>query len=264
MAFARNAGFTSAIADDPAATAAGEVTPTRYNLPFVVSGADVGGIPYCPTATTEVTSANLLYTETSGPRLQVGSGSTTSQGFIFGYTGSSGVSGFWSTGVTLASDNYLLTTDNSNLNINAPISSGQILFRIQNTLKAGIRATDGEGVFISAGTATTDVAALSITRTNNNAAVATGVKWTFTDTTSAAGFLPFQILGTSSGAANLFKVTKDGLPIGGAAILIGTTTALTDGAGAGAGTILNAPAAGNPTKWVPIDDNGTTRYIPAW
>jgi hypothetical protein len=27
---------------------------------------------------------------------------------------------------------------------------------------------------------------------------------------------------------------------------------------------LNAPAAGNPTKWIPIDDNGTTRYIPAW
>lgn len=32
----------------------------------------------------------------------------------------------------------------------------------------------------------------------------------------------------------------------------------------GAGTITNAPAAGNPTKWIPINDNGTTRYIPAW
>jgi hypothetical protein len=38
----------------------------------------------------------------------------------------------------------------------------------------------------------------------------------------------------------------------------------TDGAGAQAGTITNAPAVGNPTKWIPIDDNGTTRYIPAW
>jgi hypothetical protein len=38
----------------------------------------------------------------------------------------------------------------------------------------------------------------------------------------------------------------------------------TDGAGVGAGTLLNAPAAGDPTKWVPINDNGVTRYIPAW
>ena len=38
----------------------------------------------------------------------------------------------------------------------------------------------------------------------------------------------------------------------------------TDGAGASAGTLTNAPAVGNPTKWIPIDDNGTTRYIPAW
>ena len=43
-----------------------------------------------------------------------------------------------------------------------------------------------------------------------------------------------------------------------------TTTALTNGAAAALGTLTNAPAAGNPTKWVPINDNGTTRYIPAW
>ena len=47
-------------------------------------------------------------------------------------------------------------------------------------------------------------------------------------------------------------------------VLLKTRAALTNGAGAGAGTITNAPAAGNPTKWIPINDNGTTRYIPAW
>ena len=46
--------------------------------------------------------------------------------------------------------------------------------------------------------------------------------------------------------------------------LMATATTFTDGAAAAAGTLLNAPAAGNPTKWIPIDDNGTTRYIPAW
>ena len=46
--------------------------------------------------------------------------------------------------------------------------------------------------------------------------------------------------------------------------MMATATTFTDGAAAAAGTLLNAPAAGNPTKWIPIDDNGTTRYIPAW
>jgi len=70
--------------------------------------------------------------------------------------------------------------------------------------------TAGQGVFIGAGTATTDVAALSVTRTNNNAAVATGVKFVFTDTTSAAGFLPLQILGGAAGTTNLISVGKTG------------------------------------------------------
>lgn len=46
--------------------------------------------------------------------------------------------------------------------------------------------------------------------------------------------------------------------------LIKSTATLSNGAGANVGTLNNAPTAGNPTKWVAIDDNGTTRYIPAW
>lgn len=46
--------------------------------------------------------------------------------------------------------------------------------------------------------------------------------------------------------------------------LIASSTTLANGAGALAGTLNNSPAAGNPTKWVSINDNGTTRYIPAW
>lgn len=50
----------------------------------------------------------------------------------------------------------------------------------------------------------------------------------------------------------------------GNSVLHTTTTALTNGAGAATGTLTNAPVAGNPTKWVAINDNGTTRYIPTW
>lgn len=43
-----------------------------------------------------------------------------------------------------------------------------------------------------------------------------------------------------------------------------STTAYTNNAAAAAATILNSPTAGNPTKWIPINDNGTIRNIPAW
>jgi hypothetical protein len=47
--------------------------------------------------------------------------------------------------------------------------------------------------------------------------------------------------------------------------LIGTNgVAYANNAAAAVGTLNNAPAAGNPTKWIPINDNGTVRNIPAW
>ena len=80
MAFARNAGFTSAIATDPADTAAGLLTPARFNLPDVVSGATVGGIPYCPTATSEKTSSDLTFNDSTAI-LTLG-GSTAGAGLV--------------------------------------------------------------------------------------------------------------------------------------------------------------------------------------
>lgn len=37
-----------------------------------------------------------------------------------------------------------------------------------------------------------------------------------------------------------------------------------NGAGASSGTLTNAPAAGNPTFWLPINVGGTVRYCPLW
>jgi hypothetical protein len=50
----------------------------------------------------------------------------------------------------------------------------------------------------------------------------------------------------------------------GGAVLMSTNSALTDGAGAQVGTIANSPSAGNPQKWIAINDFGTTRWIPSW
>ena len=40
--------------------------------------------------------------------------------------------------------------------------------------------------------------------------------------------------------------------------------AITGGGTSQTPTLTAGPVAGNPTKWMPIDDNGTTRYLPAW
>lgn len=49
-----------------------------------------------------------------------------------------------------------------------------------------------------------------------------------------------------------------------ATALVETTVVLNNGAAAAIGTLANAPVAGNPTKWIPIIDSGTTRYVPSW
>ena len=91
-----------------------------------------------------------------------------------------------------------------------------------------------------------------------------------TASTSATGGLSLGYNGTS-GSETLSVVNagsgnstfNTGITEG-SATLITTTTSFTNGAASGAGTLTNAPAAGNPTKWIPVNDNGTTRYIPAW
>jgi hypothetical protein len=55
-----------------------------------------------------------------------------------------------------------------------------------------------------------------------------------------------------------------GITVVGGAKLLTTNTDLTDNAGGNGGSLNNAPSPGDPTKWIAIDDNGTTRYIPTW
>jgi hypothetical protein len=73
-----------------------------------------------------------------------------------------------------------------------------------------------------------------------------------------------DVLQVNNGTVNTYRDLKLRDIFTTNAILSRSTVAYTNGAGAGAGTITNAPAAGNPTKWIPVDDNGTTRYVPAW
>jgi len=71
-----------------------------------------------------------------------------------------------------------------------------------------------------------------------------------------------------SGTGKLIRETgaafTDTPSTGNVAAMAKSSVTLNNGAAAAAGTLLNAPVAGNPTKWIPILDNGVTRYIPAW
>lgn len=68
----------------------------------------------------------------------------------------------------------------------------------------------------------------------------------------------------ASGASRPRAAYIAGKIVTGSTTLHETSVALTNGAAAATGTLTNAPVAGNPTKWIPINDNGTTRYVPAW
>lgn len=47
-------------------------------------------------------------------------------------------------------------------------------------------------------------------------------------------------------------------------ILVHFKKALAANTGAQTATMTNAPTAGNPTKWIEVDDNGTALVVPAW
>ena len=73
-------------------------------------------------------------------------------------------------------------------------------------------STAGAGLVIAAGTATTDVSALSVAGTLNAAGVtySGAAKISITDTASAADSLLFSVLGGAAGATGKFSVNKSG------------------------------------------------------
>lgn len=90
---------------------------------------------------------------------------------------------------------------------------------------------------------------------------------TFSDAGTTYMFSPSGIrtwLGSTLNA--LPATTFSGLVtvVGSSTAMVKATTTFANGAAAATGTLTNAPVAGNPTKWIKIDDAGTVRYIPAW
>lgn len=107
---------------------------------------------------------------------------------------------------------------------------------------------------------------------DNITATTNGMYWTIfttpTGTSAAAEALRIQpsggvSIGTTADAG-IGSLLVAELFSNDATFLVRTKTTLTNAAAANIATITNGPAVGNPTKWFGIDDNGTTRFVPAW
>lgn len=84
---------------------------------------------------------------------------------------------------------------------------------------------------------------------------------------AANGHIIFQT-GAIAGAGNAQQVATTQFRVlasaGGAGVASVDIANVTNGAAAAVGTLNNAPAAGDPTFWVPIQVNGVVKHIPAW
>ena len=76
------------------------------------------------------------------------------------------------------------------------------------------------------------------------------------------------LVSIGSGSANQIGVNYGQTDVSdsgtGTAILGMNFGSLANGSGVGIGLLNNAPQAGNPVKWMKINDNGVIRYIPTW
>ena len=67
-----------------------------------------------------------------------------------------------------------------------------------------------------------------------------------------------------NGSTEMLRIDNVGVRTNQATAILHSETTITGGGTGSAPTLTSGPVAGNPTKWLPYDDNGTTRYIPSW
>lgn len=86
----------------------------------------------------------------------------------------------------------------------------------------------------------------------------------FSVTTGGAFSIPGTLAVTGATTLTGLLTANGGITVVGGSKLLTTNTELTNYMGANSATLDNSPITGDPTKWIAIDDNGTTRYIPTW
>lgn len=214
-----------------------------------------GNVMFATAANTWGSSANFTYSggiltniSTGARNYQATSASTDSTNIALSNTSTGG-------------KEWIVLSGGSGASL-APVGSFILYNNTDARTKLIVSPNAGAGVTIPAGTATTAVSPLAMTQTWNAAGVTfPGITFNATDTASTAAT---KLIDLQVASASKFNVDKAGLITTNSTTMIASNQAFTNGAAASLGTLTNAPAAGDPTKWIPINDNGTTRYIPAW
>jgi len=130
------------------------------------------------------------------------------------------------------------TAQNGSVTYNDSSSTGTVATVCLNSMA-------GQNISATAATTYTNASTLYLESTPN-----AGANVTMTNRWS---------LHTSGGA-----YVEGTLQLAGGASLLKTQAALTAGSTANVPTLSSGPVTGNPTKWIAINDAGTTRYIPTW
>jgi hypothetical protein len=208
-------------------------------------------------------------------RLNVGSASTsnTTLGFISASGTSTDVASFSSTGASITgalsvSGNATFSGGtNQRLFVNTTGASAPNRLAFQESTTNGSLALFGlpNGTSLTATLGVADDSAY----TNGirvRLSVSGGSAFLISDAfgTGTAQPLQIQAQGVVSGIFSSTGLAVIGTLTTSSTTLHTSSVSLTNGAAAALGTLTNAPTAGNPTKWIPIVDNGTPRYIPAW
>lgn len=280
-------GEDSWIGDLPGATSYGAfwggiVTPSITNFAFASNGTDsvcnapvVGGKIQFDIAGQEkarlASTGNLLLggaTDGTGRIQLLGSSGTNADGITF----------FNDTSLYRVSANDMVLAKSGFLSSYFYASASQVGFYSSASTAGSGWFTGGTNFVIQ----TSNVTALTLD-SSQNATFAGTIKGP--NTSTYGGDTNTNMIFSASGGTTTFKnngataltiassqkiSTTNDFSSGG--FLAGTDTnslvrslvALANGAAAQLATMTNGPTAGNPTKWIPIVDNGTTRYVPSW
>lgn len=154
-----------------------------------------------------VTDANLTLTDVT-----TNNATTSAHGFLLKLNNSATSymdgTGAWSTPGSSLTSGTTAVSGGANYAVLREDGSAKLI--ADSSLLFG-GAAAGTGLSIAAGTATTDVNALSLTQTWNNAAVTTGVKISITDIASASTANLLSVNGGAAGTTNYWNISKTGI-----------------------------------------------------
>jgi len=162
--------------------------------------------------------------------------------------------------VTQSADAIRLTSYN-----NGSAAAAFQSVKARGTLAAPLRTQNGDVIAsfngfgywstdnTSSGTLSGLLAQFQYVASQNFTSTGMGTYWIL-KTTAISSTIPAQRI----------QVDENGITLTSTTFVLSWSASLHDNSSTGTATLTNAPATGNPTKWIAINDNGTTRYIPCW